>query len=265
MSAVAVSPQAVNELDAKDAYYYGYRDEPELQPDGAIRMRRIALTARDHLHPQEGDRFVEDSLHDFLRSHLRDNFRLPLRHDPTALVLSNTPIYWDADDLQHHAPDVAVIFGVRQQQPLWSSFSVREQAARPRLIVELVSPRYRDNDAVHKLAEYHQARVPIYVILDREREDDPWSIQAYQRRPRRYVPLPLEEDGRLWLEDLNLWLSAEGQRVRCFDGDSNEELGDLEAVTRKAAQEKARADAAEARLHELQAELARLKTPPPAP
>jgi Uma2 family endonuclease len=273
MSAIAGQQSSLSLLTATDPYYYGFRDEPELQPDGSFRSRRIELTLRDQLHPHEGDHFVEDSLHDISRGYLRDIFSWRVRTDPSALVLSNTGIYWDIEELGHHAPDVAVIFGVRQQRPMWPSFDVRKQGTRPRVIVELVSPRYRDNDVEEKVQAYHQARVPVYVILDRERDGDPWSIQAYQRRPQNYVPLPLEDDGRLWLLDLNLWLGVRGQQIRCFDGDTGEELGDLEAYARKAAEEtaradaalaradaeKARADTAEARAMELEAELARLK------
>jgi Uma2 family endonuclease len=269
MSAVSSPRSTPSPLTAEDPFYYGFRYEPD---PGRGCSRQVALTLHDHLHPQEGDQFLEDSLHDLQRSYLRDVFRLRIRMDPTALVLSNTGVYWDIEELGHHAPDIAVIFGIRQQRPWWSSFNVAEQGTRPRLIVELVTPRYRKNDVEDKFKQYHQANVPVYVILDREVEGDPWSIRAYQRRPKRYVPLSLDDDGRLWLSDLNLWLGVDGQRIRCFDGETGDEIGDFQEIARKAAEAKARADAemaradaAEARNRELQAEIARLQgQPPPA-
>jgi Uma2 family endonuclease len=267
----------------RDPFYYGWRDVSHVQPDGSTTTAQVPLTLDDHLHPQEGDKFMEGTLHNFLRGFLADVCRSRVQNDPSALVLSDTGVYWDRPELRHHSPDVAVIFGIRQPRDEGPSFAVAAEGKRPRIIIELVTPRYRENDVVTKLHQYHQARVPVYVILDREHEGDPWVIRAYQRRPRGYVPLPLDENGRLWLEDLNLWLGVEGLRVRCFDGDTGEELGDYTAVARRAAEEKARADAeaaradaeknradaAEARLRELEAELARLRSQapsvPPAP
>jgi len=286
MSTVADPKKKPAPLSPEDPYRYGWRDEQVLQPDGTYKRQRIALTLEDKLHPHEGDYFVEGSEHDILCGYLRQLFRARLQNKPTALVLGNTGIYWDDPALGHHAPDVGVIFGLKRQQRNWPSFHVAKEGTRPRVLIELVSPLYRKTDVVDKFREYHQARVPIYIILDHEKDDDPWVIRAYRWDPQGYVPLPLAEDGRLWLEDLNLWLAVDGHNIRCFDGDTGEELGDYTAVEEKMRQwraradaervraeaekaraeaEKARAEAAETRLRDLEAELARLKGQPPTP
>jgi Uma2 family endonuclease len=270
MSTVADPKVKPAPLSPEDPYRYGFRDEHIDLPDGTSKSVRIALTPEDFLHPHEGDHFVEGSMHDLLRGYLRDVFRMRLQDNPAALVLSNTGIYWDDPKLGHHAPDVSVILGIARPRPHWPSFHVAKEGTRPSLMVELVSPLYRKEDVVDKFREYHQARVPHYVIFDRQHDDDPWTIKAYLRNPQRYVPQPLEDDGRYWLEELNLWLAVDGQNIRCFDGDTNEEIGDYTAVTLRMQQmrdlanaEKARADTAEARLREMQAELVRLKGQPP--
>jgi Uma2 family endonuclease len=212
-----------------------------------------------------------------LRSYLRDVFRARLEGDLQALVLSDTAVYWDDEELGYHAPDVAVIFGVRQPRRGWKSFDVAKEKVRPRLIIELVTPRYRKTDVEEKFRDYHQARVRTFVILDRERDESPWTIKAYLWNPDRYVLQPLADDGRFWLEDLNLWIGVDGDNIRCYDGDTDEMIGDYAEVLRarqqlratadaekvRAGVEKARADAAEARLRELEAEMARLKGQPP--
>jgi colicin import membrane protein len=284
MSTVADPKLRPSSLPGEDPYYYGFRDEHVLQPDGTYKRERIPLTLEDHLHPHEGDQFMEGSLHDLLRSYLRDVFRMRLQSDPTALVLSDAAVYWDDPALGHHAPDVAVIPGVTHQRVEWKAFHVAKEQTRPSLIIELVTARFRKTEVVEKFSDYHKARVPTYVILDREHDDDPWSIKAYHRNPQRFVPQPLEEGGKFWLEDLNLWLGVDGHNIRCFDGDSGEEMGDYSSVTRRMQQmrdlanaekaraeaekaraeaEKARAETAEARLREVEAELARLKGLPP--
>jgi Uma2 family endonuclease len=230
-----------------DPYYYGFRDEPVLQPDGTYQIERVALTLEDHLHPHEGDCFMEGSLHDLVRSYLRDVFRMQVQDDPKALVLSDTGIYWDDPDLRHHCPDVAVIFGIRQQRVQWRSFMVADEGVRPSLHVEVVTPRYRDNDVVKKMKQYHKARVPTYVILDREREDSPWVLRAYQRGPRRYVPIPLDERGRLWLPAVDLWLAVQGQQVLCYEDENEEPLGDYTVVAKRLAQTQKLAEAAKVR------------------
>ena len=284
MSTVADSKSDPLLSPIHDRYYYGFRDEQVLQPDGTYKRQRIALTLRDHLHPHEGDCFMEGEVHCVVRMYLHDVCKMRLQDNQSALVLSDTGVYWDDPELGNHSPDVTVIFGIRRQRPFWKSFIVADEGVKPHLLFEVVSPRYRKTDVVEKMEEYHRAGVPIYVILDRAQEEDPFSIKAYQWRPQQYVPLPLEPDGRLWLADLNLWLGVDGQRVRFFDGTTNEEIGDLAEKTAFANAEKARADALqlqldnekaraealaaaqvalEIRLRELEAELARRQVQPP--
>jgi Uma2 family endonuclease len=284
MSTVADLTAKQPEPPEHDPFYYGRRKVWHELPDGSTRTEDTPLTLRDHLHPQEGDKFVEGSLHNDLRAYLEKVFWSRVDHDPGALVLSDTGIYWHEPEFDHHSPDVALIYGIREPRENWPSFDVIEQGTRPRLIVELVTPRYRKNDVVDKMRQYHQVHIPLYVILDRLRDDDPWVIRAYQWTPRHYQALPLEEDGRLWLADLNLWLAVDGLRIRCFDGSTDRELEDYKEVLKRMEQEearaeaeksraeaeksraeaeKSRADAAAARNAELEAELARLKGQPP--
>src|SRR5581483_10009813 len=99
-------------------------------------------------------------------------------------------------------------------------------------------------------------------------EDDPPRLIGYQRGPRRYRPLPLEDDGRVWLEPVNLYLGVRDNRVVAYDGDTDQELGDYAAVSAALAEEqaradaeKARADAEQARVQELEVALRRLQPP----
>src|SRR4051812_28662951 len=119
-----------------DPYYYGYRDVTTQQPDGSWTFERFPLTLEDCLHPQMGDMIVESSLHDQIRDYLADVFRARLASDEHALVLSNTGVVWDDPVLRHHAPDVGVIFGIKQRLPNWDTFDVAAEGTRPTLMIE---------------------------------------------------------------------------------------------------------------------------------
>lgn len=247
-------------------YYYGSRVVRRVRPDGAEYGERVPLTRRDVLHPQEGDYIVESDLHDLLRSYLASVCRARLAEVPGALVLSNTGIYWDDPDIEHFAPDVAVIFDVKEKRDEWASFDVAEQRTRPKLIIELVSPHVRRNDVVDKFEDYHTLGIARYVIADRPRRGADWGLLGFEHTPTGYLPMPADNQGRLWLEAVGVWLAAEGQRLVCYDGATGQPIGDYTEITRlldqergRAEAEKQRADTAEARASQLEEEIARLR------
>lgn len=270
-----------------DPFAIGWRDVKRQLPDGRTIIEQVPLTLEDALHPQEGDTILQNTVHNRDWRYLQDVFERRLAGDAHAVVLGDCKVLWE--DGIHHSPDLAVILGVRVVQPYYSQFDVAAEGVRPRLIVEVVSPTTRSNDIREKFEEYHRYRVPLYVVVDREHEDDPPRLVGYQRTPRRYLPLPPEEDGRLWLEPVNLYLGVRGDRVVCYDGDTGVELGNYTAVSEALAAEqqraeaehqraeterqradtaaalvvteRQRAEAAEARLRELEAELARRQPP----
>jgi Uma2 family endonuclease len=268
---------------AADPFAIGWREVTRRLPDGSTVVEQEPLTLADALHPQEGDTIVQNTVHDRDWAYLRDVIRSRVAGDPTALVLADTKVLWE--DGVHHSPDVAVIFGVADPHRPRSQFDVAAEGVRPRLIVEVVSPATRHNDVETKVEHYHRYRVQLYVIVDREGEDDSPRLIGYQRRPRQYAKLPPEDGGRLWLEPIGVYLGVRDGRVVAYDGDTGEELGDYTAVSaaleaeqaraaeaetraeaerQRADAEKQRADAAEARLRQLEAAL-RTSQPPTAP
>jgi Uma2 family endonuclease len=254
---------------------YGYRDVSTRLPDGTLDCVRIPLTLEDCLHPEMGDVIMESSLHDLIRMYIAGVFHWKTAEDASALVLSDTGVYWDKPYLRHHCPDIAVIFGIRKRRPNYTRFEVAVEKVRPRLLLEIVSPNTRTNDVDTKIVEYHQAEVPIYVIIDKKKEDDQWQLHGYQWTPTRYLEMPKDEHGRLWLEPIGVWLEVDGQKVRCVDGATGEIIGDYAQTRQQLAEqtartrvEKERAEAetearlaAEARLKELEAELERMRNP----
>jgi Uma2 family endonuclease len=254
-----------------DPFAIGWRDVPRRLADGTVVNDRIPLTLEDALHPQEGDVIVQNSVHNRNWRYLEQVCELQTRDDPTALVLADCKVQWDVRDLEYHSPDISVIFGVRHRRERWSVFDVAVEGVRPLMLMEIVSPSTRINDVITKVQEYHRAGVRYYVIVDQETEDGPLKLIGYSRTPRRYLPMPVDEQGRLWLEPLRCWLAVTGSRVVCYDGETETELGDYLAVSNalataqaQAEQEKRRADQENQRAERLAAQLRALGIEPEA-
>ncbi|MEW5986892.1 MAG: Uma2 family endonuclease [Chloroflexota bacterium] len=252
-----------------DPYVYGWRDVPHILASGEITWKRIPLTQEDILHPRLGDFQVHTDLHQQLCTYLYYVLVAWLGATPGAVVLNDVRIGWGRQGPKPHAPDIAVIFNVRRRRN-WSTFSTVAEGTKPALIMEVTSPSTRVVDLVKKMEEYARVGVPLYVIVDTHGEV--LQILGYRLTPAGYVNLPLDEQGRLWLEPVALSLGAYQDTLAFYDeaGQPFENYtqtrarANREAQARaaeaqaRAAEAQARA-AAEARIRELEAELRRLR------
>jgi Uma2 family endonuclease len=266
MSQVTISTPPKQPSTEADPFRYGWRYVPRTLPDGKVEYDQVPLTLEDVLHPQEGDVMPGTSAHEQDRFYLFGVGKRQTAGDPTALVLHDVLVFWDVPGLRQHSPDISVIFGVRQPEKLRKSFDVAAEGVRPRMLIEVVSPNYRNNDVVIKVEHYHRAQVPLYVIVDREQAEGPITLKGYRYAPQRYEEIPLDAQGRLWLEPLGVWLGTRGNQVVCYDGVTGKEIGDYAQVSQEAerlSQETERLNqelaAAEARNRELEAELRHLR------
>jgi Uma2 family endonuclease len=233
-----------------DPFFYGWRPVQRTRADGSTYLENIPLTQKDVLHPQEGDVIVQNTAHDRDTVYLREVFRNRLLADPAALVLHDAGVDLGLLGIALVCPDICVVFGVQNRDAQRSSFDTVAEGARIVLIVEVVSPSTRANDFGDKMVLYHQAQVPMYVIVDRLRLEGPVTLRGYRLAPDNYEELNLDERGRLRLESLGLWLGIGPNRVVCFD--ENGEVGDYDEVTRRLiaadqAREAAEAEATQAK------------------
>jgi hypothetical protein len=190
-------------------------------------------------------------------------------------------IDWDVPGVLNHSPDL-IVFRDVLNPPVENTgtFRLRTFGGRCVLVVEIVAPDTRVNDVVHKLREYHQVRVPLYVLIDQERDNGPRVVIGYRYTARRYVRMRPDRQGRVLLKPLGLWLAVEDQLAVCYDADAAERLGDYgqerraredaerqareHAEARQRAERQAREEAearqrAERRVRESEAELRRLR------
>ncbi len=228
-----------------DPFRYGWRLVPRPTPDNPHHMEQVPLTLEDVLHPEVGDFIVHSDRHETDRMYLTAVLRARLETSGVAIVLSDVRIAWDIPDLRAHGPDVMVIPGIRERQN-WSTFEVEVEGVRPALIIEITSPETRNNDLEIKVEHYARAGVMQYVIVDdmspgRTRQ---LRLLDYRLVEGRYVMHPLDSDRRVHLVVANLWLGIEGDHVVCYD-EHGVAFGDYATVVRQAAEERARAQAAE--------------------
>jgi Uma2 family endonuclease len=255
-------PDVIEAPPESDPFCYGTRMVRRRQPDGSFQMLRLPLTVWDVLHPQEGDHIVQSIRHSKEVRYVASVLEARVAGDRHALVLSDTAIHWDVPGLSHHCPDAAVIFNIPEVKDQYPSFHVAWEGVRPSLIIEIVSPQsadVRNADIVTKVVEYHAAMVPLYVIIDREREEDWPTIVGYRWKPMGYERIALDDRDCLLLEGFGLRLCANQNRIALYDAITGDELGDYTAISQALEAEVAARQAAEkaARLAQEQARLAR--------
>jgi Uma2 family endonuclease len=259
---------------AADPFRYGWRYVRRVGPDGREGLEQVPLTSEDVLHPQEGDVIPERPIQERERRYLSDVFNRRLPAAAGNLVLSDCLVNWGVPGIRNHSPDVSVFTDLeRPPSKDIGTFDLVASGGRCRLAIEIVSPDTRDNDVVRKFDEYYRAGVPLYVIVDQEREHGPRQLRGYQQTPTGYQPIPPDAHGRLPLPFLGLSLGLVDDRLVCDDAQTGAVIGDYTAVdeARVAAEAQARCEAearqsesaarqaAEARLRELEAELRRLR------
>lgn len=275
MNATTVrQPPVLRTWDA-EKFRYGWRFVRVTRPDGTEDLEQVPLTLEDVLHPQERDVVPERPIQESERGDVARVFRTRLNRLQGGLVLSDCLVDWNVPGVRNHSPDVSVFERLRRQPPLnIGTFRLAVYGGRCILALEIVSPDTRVNDVERKFEEYYSAKVPLYIIVDQERENAPRQLRAYRRGRKAYRPVPLDEQGRVRIDALGLLLGMHDGRLVCYDADTGEELGDYQHVTearqreaeaRQAAERQTQREAnarqaAEQRVRELEAELRRLQS-----
>jgi Uma2 family endonuclease len=250
-----------------DEFYYGYRTIITYDKEGKAVYSYKPLTLDDFLNPEEGDLFMQGTLHNEDTDALKSIFRYLYRNDPTTAVFSDLKILWGIEGLAQPAPDVVVIPNVKDLAKPRPTFDVELEGTRPRFILEVVSPRYRQPDRESKVAIYEQAGVEEYFIIDSwlAGERVAYEIVGYHLRGEIYTEIPPNEQGWVFSTVNEVWIGVSPERDRFFVVDPRTDREILPAEKRASA-EAARAEAeaearlqAEARVAELEARLHELE------
>ena len=246
------------------------------RPDGRLELLELPLTPEVFLDPQLEDQMTQGPKHSEattdLASSIRD-FLLSKRDD--ILVLSDVKHMLGIPGLPNPAPDVSVIYGIRDSPDLddAESFDLRKQKARPSFVLEVVSPKsrkIREADEVDKVEIYRKVGIPEYFLVDTARRKNGFrcNVKGYRLDSRgRYQPVLPDSEGRLLSEQTGLWftVSPNGRRVVLVDAATGEailprreERAAREAEARRADREAEARKAAEAEIARLREQLDQL-------
>jgi Uma2 family endonuclease len=248
-------------------------DDPDTIPDGPDYADvAFASLASLELVAEDGEP-MESAWHRRCMNLLIDQIDHRLRDRDDFFVGGNMFIYFSTDQARNRdfrGPDFFYVNGCawNPDRPYWA---VWEEGGRtPNVVIELSSPTTRDEDHEEKFRICRdRLHVPDYFIYDR----DTGQLEGWRLDGRRYRPLTLDESGRLWSAELELfvgpWQGEYGRLtttwLRFFDSAGEVVPTPGEAAAERAEAEKHRADSAEAEVARLKAELARLQQAPENP
>ena len=250
-----------------DEYYYGYRTIIENDENGDCQFKYRPLTFDDLLEPEEGDVYMEGSLHDEDIYRLKSIFRYHLRNRDDLTIYSDLKIIWGIDDLKNPAPDISVLKDVKDPKKPRGEFHVQEEETRPFFILEVVSPRYRKADVDKKPEIYRRAGVKEYVIVDPglKNNEISYKVSGYRLIGSRYIKIPQDEQGRIRIMTLNVFIGPvqSGADLVVYDAGTGEEILPLEEraeqANQRAEQASLRAEHERKRADAFEQELIRLK------
>ncbi len=266
MSTVLTPKSRKRRPPKEDRFRFGWRYVEHKTPKGRIVARQVPLTEEDVLFPQEGDFIVNTPLHDRITVYLRLAIKSRHAHQDDVVVIGDTRVHWGSKLGWIHGPDVAMFTGVKGGwSPGRGTFYLAKTKGKAKLVIEATSPSTRRNDFGYKLRQYFRVDIPVYVIIDIPQEDEEGDLQlfGFQAGPTQYEPMPKDDKGRLWLDATGLWLGVANRMVYLEDREGNRlpEYLDLvvqhQETLKKAAAEAQARQAAEAKLRELEAKLAR--------
>ncbi len=267
MSTVKTKREPRLQPDEADPFFYGWRYVNVKRPDGTEDFDQVPLTLEDVLHPKEGDHIVNSTEHADDVTYLKYVFEVLLANNPHAALLFDCGVDLNLPRIKPVCPDIAVFFGIAKRRR-WSVFDVRAENAQSALVIEVTSNSTRKNDFGKKFKYYHRAGVAMYVIANesiRKKSDRQLELIGYHYEPSGYKRIPLNAEGRLWIEALGVWLgvsknqSTGGDRIACFDAGTSEEIADYGTVSQARILAEARAVQAQKKAVEAQQEAAKAK------
>jgi Uma2 family endonuclease len=210
---------------------------------------------------------LETSWHRYAMNVLIDSVEQHLLGRKDFYVGGNMFIYYNTEQAKnrdYRGPDFFFVNG-RPLNPPRKYWAIWEEAGRfPNVIVELMSSSTRHIDLGVKRTLYEKTfRTGDYFCYD----PDTFELFGWTLTPDGYVELMPNDEGRLWCEELQLWIGTHLCKVgsykqiflRFFRSDGTLVLLAAEAAQAEAERAQANADRERLRAEAAEAELATLK------
>ena len=218
--------EEMEEMEEIDEFYYGCRTLISYDEENKIIYSYQPLSLDDFLDPQEGDLFMQGTLHHDDVEALQGMFR-HLHSDDELTVYSDLKILWSLKWLKQPAPDVMVIPDVIEPDKHRGSFDVTLERTSPTFVLEVVSPRYRQPDRASKVAIYEQARVSEYIIIDswlKKSGTVQYEILGYRLQGAIYTEIKPDKHGRIFSQINQVWFSVNEAKTKFIVTDQNGNL-----------------------------------------
>ena len=210
-------------------------DIPQRDPDEVTQQKQLTITGHAH----------------HILQHL-GNF-------DTTLVTADRWIIVEPGTFRELAryPDLLVAFDVDPElYEASNGYIISEQGKPPDFVLEVASASTGDTDTGAKREDYARMGIPEYWRFDETGEHHGARLAGDRLVNGRYEPMPIDRlpDGVLqgYSPALNLLLRWERGQLAWYDPATEEHIATFDT-------ERARADAAEARVRELEDELRRLR------
>lgn len=186
--------------------------------------------------------------------------------DNSVLVLCEAPLRWAPGQRRgHRIPDLTVAFGADHALALYQQgYSIQDQGKPPDFVLEIASPSTAENDYIDKRVDYANFGVTEYWRFDSSGGDNYDVPLAGDRLvDGQYQPMEIHrtDASHLWghSDVLNLDLCWEEGQLRWWDPVARHYLLTFDETDDERIAAEERADSAEARVRELEAELERLQ------
>ena len=160
------------------------------------------------------------------------------------------------------APDVMVIKGVGNQER--RVFETWTEQARPCVVFEITSESSMFEDLMSKSRTYVTLGVREYFLFDPLREYLKNRLLGFRLQEDEYEAIVPDAEGRLFSEELGVWLSPANEILRVIDPQTGQVVPSLEEAMFQAAQEAQRAEQEAQRAERLAAQLRALGVEPEA-
>lgn len=141
VSPTIAAPSREEASEQNDPFYYGTRFEISYDEHGKTIYTETPLTQDDFLDPQEGDEFVQGTVHERNIHDTRSIFRYLYRNDTTTGGFCDLKMCWGIETLREPCPDVAVVPHVRNLEEPRGSFDVQTEGTHVRTLCSKLSRR----------------------------------------------------------------------------------------------------------------------------
>ena len=191
----------------------------------------------------DGEPMAETEQHILAMLYLIGALRHYFRHAADVYVIGNMFLYYiEGKPNARRAPDVMVIKGVGKQTR--RIYKLWEEKVAPCAIFEVTSRQTKSDDIVGKSALYASLGVREYFLFDPLHDYLDRQLEGYRLADKVYLPIPPNEDGEIFSEELQLILQPDGAMLRLIDPKTGETLPGLEEALDRIAQEAERAQQA---------------------